>query len=115
MTTAEARIGQCPFSFRGGDARQQAIRIVEGEPEEVVPSDRDDGIRLDFAPRHEPETAAREGDAAHVERERHTAGQQSFRGDESAQREEAHAEPGYGSIHNIRMCRSKKPRASNKK
>ena len=115
MTPAEALVGQCPFSFRGGDARQQAIRIVEGEREEVVPSYRDDGIRLDLAPRHQTEAAAREGDAVEVERERDTAGQQAFCRDESAEREEADAAPAYRSIHDVRMCLGKKPRTSNKK
>src|SRR5437764_5961231 len=104
MAPAEALVGQCPFSFRGEYARQHAIRIVEGEREEVVPSYRYDGVRLDLAPGDEPEAAAREGDAAEVERERDTAGQQSFRSDESAEREEAHAEPPGGSIDDIRVC-----------
>ena len=114
MTPAEPLVRQCPFSFRRGDAGQHAIRIVEGEREEVVPSYRYDGVRLDLAPGDEPEAAAREGDAAEVERERDTAGQQSFRSDESAEREQTDAEPAGDSIDNIRVCMSDIPRSSNK-
>src|SRR5438034_7540221 len=101
MAPAEPLIRQCPFSFRGGDAGQHAIGIVEGKAEEVVPSDRYDRVRLDLAPGYEPEAAAGKGDTAQVEHERHSAGEQPFGRNESAKREEAHAAPTHRSINDV--------------
>src|SRR5207248_2584597 len=115
MAPAEALIRQCPRSFRRRHARQHAIRIVEGEREERVPSDRYDRVRLDLTPGHEPEVAAGKADAAQVEDERHAAGDQTFRSNESAKREEARAAPAHTSINDVWMSMSGKPRNSNKK
>src|SRR5947209_12536062 len=115
MAPAETLIGQCPFSFRCRHARQHAIRIVEGEREEVVSPDRYDRVRLDLAPRHQAESASGKGDAAQIEHERHTASDQPFRSNESAKREDPHAAPSQRSINDVRMSMSGKPRAGNEK